>query len=851
MTTEGAKFSVSDLVLEVPMSVDPGVFDMDDYEPFIEVLCGAREFQAEALRAVLRLLAGGKYGTTAELAADNYGRNPNLQNRYSSLERMVENLPFSERLACSVDLATGTGKSYLIYGVARVLLNEGLVDRALVLCPSLTIEAGLLEKFLSLSAGKDLRETLPKRGGIRNPDIIQASSTLEPGTICVENIHVTYKGTKSAIGDSLTGKGSHTLVLNDEAHHIYSPSDAGLKKWMTFLKNEDYGFTRIVGFSGTCYKGNEYFSDVIYRYPLSEAIEEGTVKKVLYVDEDTSTTEDEAFQKMADNHEKNRVRYSPIKPLTILVTKDIKTAKALQEKLVAFLKKQKHYKKTAADSVLIVTSDPLHKSNVVTLRHVDEVDNPIEWIVSVSMLTEGWDVKNVFQIVPHEQRAFNSKLLIAQVLGRGLRIPDSYGGQPEVRVFNHQKWAAAIRHLVHEVMELDARISEYPVPERKAYHFELDDIVYKARESVERVSPTKGNASIPTSITLSPQAAVVKKRVKYKEVVGHGEQEQTLDIHYGMKPVSEVAARVARMLRGIDVETGSTYAKKVRQKDLEQTIRSSLEAAKSSEDLVSEENEQKILAAFGPLARRRTRQRPRLSVEIEALRTISTETLPERSISISGLRRDAGLFYDDISISCGKEEDRKQLKEIDDGHPYGGAVTKIVNSYNFRSPTNVALVSHKPERLFLKELVRADNAKVLHGWIKSPDSHFYSIEFTYRKGEHQKQASFNPDFFIAVNGGKDVLVVEVKTDGDDTPENRGKLKYAEQHFSLVNGHQKKRRYHFYFVSPKDYDKFFQSIRDGKYATFQSELHTLLNQNGKGKSTSKISSLAKSAPPPSP
>jgi type III restriction enzyme len=47
----------------------------------------------------------------------------------------------------------------------------------------------------------------------------------------------------------------------------------------------------------------------------------------------------------------------------------------------------------------------------------------VEWIFSVSMLTEGWDVQNVFQIVPHEKRAFASKLLIAQVLGRGLRVP--------------------------------------------------------------------------------------------------------------------------------------------------------------------------------------------------------------------------------------------------------------------------------------------------------------------------------------------------------------------------------------------------------------------------------------------
>ena len=57
------------------------------------------------------------------------------------------------------------------------------------------------------------------------------------------------------------------------------------------------------------------------------------------------------------------------------------------------------------------------------LKSVDETDSAAEWIVSVSMLTEGWDVKNVFQIVPHESRAFNSRLLVAQVLGRGLRVP--------------------------------------------------------------------------------------------------------------------------------------------------------------------------------------------------------------------------------------------------------------------------------------------------------------------------------------------------------------------------------------------------------------------------------------------
>jgi type III restriction enzyme len=50
-----------------------------------------------------------------------------------------------------------------------------------------------------------------------------------------------------------------------------------------------------------------------------------------------------------------------------------------------------------------------------TLKTVDDADSPVEWIISVAKLTEGWDVKRVFQIIPHEKQAFNSRLLIAQV----------------------------------------------------------------------------------------------------------------------------------------------------------------------------------------------------------------------------------------------------------------------------------------------------------------------------------------------------------------------------------------------------------------------------------------------------
>jgi type III restriction enzyme len=99
-----------------------------------------------------------------------------------------------------------------------------------------------------------------------------------------------------------------------------------------------------------------------------------------------------------------------------LVTKDISKAKMLCEDLTDFLEnREKISRKAVEKKVLIVTSHKDHKKNVLELKNVDDKENSVEWIVSVSMLTEGWDVKNVFQIVPWEDRAFKSKLLIAQV----------------------------------------------------------------------------------------------------------------------------------------------------------------------------------------------------------------------------------------------------------------------------------------------------------------------------------------------------------------------------------------------------------------------------------------------------
>src|SRR5262249_31060079 len=152
------------------------------------------------------------------------------------------------------------------------------------------------------------------------------SVTTGPGSICIENIDATYRHVRSSVRDSFLGRGESTLVLNDEAHHIYSPiaqADAGVKKWNEFLSSPEFGFTRVVGCSGTCYRGNDYSTDVTSRYSLRQAMDDGRVKLVHYVQKDESLTEEERFQKYLQLHRENQRRYPSLKPLSIIVTSKI------------------------------------------------------------------------------------------------------------------------------------------------------------------------------------------------------------------------------------------------------------------------------------------------------------------------------------------------------------------------------------------------------------------------------------------------------------------------------------------------------------------------------------------------
>lgn len=634
---ERRTFQNKDLVLKVSPNYDPKRFDPNKYEAFLDALCGDREYQKEAIREVVRYFLGGEYQSLKELAEENYRGNPKLREKYPSFEEFLRHLQLPDKLSCSLDHATGTGKSYVMYGIARIMLAEGAVDQVLVLCPSNTIEEGLTEKFKSLSADRTLKDLLPANSGVATPRIINASKTIQKGDICIENIHAIYANTKnSSIEDSLKGKGERTLVLNDEAHHLMNPSDKALKRWKEFLLDPELGFKYIVNVSGTCYIGNDYFTDVIHRFSLRDAIEAKFVKSIRYVAEDSSESEDEKFQKIYDNHIKNKAKYHKVKPITILVTKDIATCKRLTDKLIAFLAEKEGISKGQAEKkVLIVTSANEHKSNIPLLKRVDEEDNPIEWITSVSMLSEGWDVKNVFQIVPHEERAFNSKLLIAQVLGRGLRVPEVYkGDQPVVTVFNHDKWSKNIRHLVDEVLEIEKRIHSYPVEKERDYNFDLYNIEYERKEElVEHPQEDSYKLLEKGYITYASQKEEVPKETIYETAVTGKREMREYSIVQRMYSVEEVAQDVFNRLLIFDQEAGTNYSETFPKERIEEIIRRSLERINDNSGKISEANRNHTLAAFGVI-RRKGAKSLRLKIEAKALVKVNTSEIKKSSLGV-------------------------------------------------------------------------------------------------------------------------------------------------------------------------------------------------------------------------
>lgn len=849
-------FRESDLVLNVSKNVNPSVWDEGKYATFFDILFKNRKYQREATEIALRYMNAGEYNSLEELAKVNFEKNEVIRERYNNnLTAFISDLGLPDKMSATIDLATGTGKSYVMYALAVCMLAEKKVDRVLVLTPSITIESELTAKFRGLAANEQLNASLGS--GYVAPSIINGDQTIVDNSIAIENRDAIYKSQekRNSIVDSLSGKGERTLVLNDEVHHVFYSEG---NQWKYFIEDEgkrDINFRYVIGLTGTAYKrkgktgdANEYLADVIYRYSLKEAIEQGFVKDIEYIDKaDMPTDANERWQIILDSHDKIAAELkvlNGIKPITIVVTGEKRRADAQTKKFKEFLKKKRNLSDEQVDEiVLCVHSGDNVANDRMRLKDVDKEDNSVEFIFSVSMLTEGWDVKRVFQIVPDEERAFNSKLLIAQVLGRGLRRPDGWKsewGIPKVIIFNHEKWAPRVKNLVEELLDFKKSITVGTNKESEL-NFDILNVFYEPKET----SITKTVANNPIAflengyVKLPTDSEVGNVPIELLDIQTKNTHNKLLQYSSETYTVQNVALQMYNRFSDLPSDEKKSYYEKLWPIDkLEKMIQDSLD--KSSNKVITRKIKNAFINSMNVLFRDCAK-----SVSYESIPTkyefISTSKLQNVTVELSSLKKNKVLFYSDEYLKQELDDASKaSIVEIEDTtNCYRHQ--KIQNAYLFKTPQTGIITTGDPETKFVKRLIEESTVKVIDSFVKSTDTGFYHFDYTWKKGTHHQIGQFNPDFFI--KKGDIIVVVEIKDDSQiSNPdiENIGKYRAADNHFRRINAYLEDtnapNRYKFTFLTPKNYDTFFNRLLDDKdesIMNFNSELDVKLSQNKEG------------------
>ena len=135
-------------------------------------------------------------------------------------------------------------------------------------------------------------------------------------------------------------------------------------------------------------------------------------------------------------------------PITLITTKSIIHANEVKTMVTSDDFFDGYYK----DKTLVVTS--AEPDAIMQLLHVEEPFNKYEIVIHVEQLKEGWDVRNVFTIIPF--RASISKTLIEQTIGRGLRLPfgqlTGIEALDTLDIISHDNYARVLS-VAHEVAE--------------------------------------------------------------------------------------------------------------------------------------------------------------------------------------------------------------------------------------------------------------------------------------------------------------------------------------------------------------------------------------------------------------
>lgn len=354
-------------------------------------------------------------------------------------------------------LATGVGKTRLMGAFITYLHLHHKINHFFVLAPNLTIYNKLIADFTPGTPKyvfKGIAEFVQDPPQIITGDNYERADVARSGVLFEAGIQINIFNISKINSEVRGGKSPRIKRLSEYIGESYFEYLANLPD-LVLLMDESHRYRAsagvkainelkpVLGLELTATPFTEAgkkqiaFQNVMYHFPLADAMDLGYVKEPAVVTQKNFRADqvsDDQLEKikLEDGirvHENTKVHLETwarqndkpiVKPFMLVVARDTSHADQLQK----YMESPDFFAGSYAGKVIQVHSNQgsEEKEEVVQrLLAVESPDEPTEIVVHVNMLKEGWDVTNLYTIVP--LRAANARTLVEQSLGRGLRLP--------------------------------------------------------------------------------------------------------------------------------------------------------------------------------------------------------------------------------------------------------------------------------------------------------------------------------------------------------------------------------------------------------------------------------------------
>jgi len=389
----------------------------------------------------------------------------------------AQDLPPKNLRRYAFKMATGSGKTWVMamaivwsFFHRKMVPGSDLSANFLIVAPNVIVYQRLEKDFACNRIFHEL-PLVPPEWGVLNLKVILRGDSAEPdpsGNLFVTNIQQLYESrdrgwTPQNAVEALLGRPpqkdlskqqrsmldrilglKEMVVLNDEAHHVHDEDLAWSQSLLSIHRAMPQGLALWLDFSATPKDQNGmYFPWIICDYPLAQAVEDRIVKAPLNVTleddprypgtDPDHVTKDNVVEKFGfwihaavrrwKEHHRTNKRLG-VQPVLFIMAEKSAHADAIGE----YLKKTKQFGFKDSEVLIIhtdtagvITKKDLDRARQAA-RDIDLPENRIKAIVSVMMLREGWDVRNVSVCLGLRPFTAKAEILPEQVIGRGLRL---------------------------------------------------------------------------------------------------------------------------------------------------------------------------------------------------------------------------------------------------------------------------------------------------------------------------------------------------------------------------------------------------------------------------------------------